>query len=339
MQSFEPTLELLRRALGSGLHECSAGLIKTTLAWSLVYRVTLQRRGHSMRESVIVKAVNPEGPLEPVEAERESRFYASLYPALDIPKLALHFLGIDERSGWLVIVMEDLATTHRVPRHPYQWSRPELESVLRAYARLHSSPFVSAAYAWLAPRHESVLDFEQIPEQLATVQRAGIWGDLPGLADLIAFARVSCRRYANEDLALLHGDTTPTNAPLPALSTEPATLIDWQDVGIGLPEFDLAYLDLQPFESARRVPRSELLSLYWQLRAEIEPCIPSPEERRARQLHADLVTALWLIAPASRVAVHPFPPGTYPQLHWASQYGIVYNRLSELCREISQHLP
>jgi aminoglycoside phosphotransferase (APT) family kinase protein len=299
--------------------------------------VTLQKRGHSVRESLIVKAINTEGPYEAVEAERESRFYESIHPALSIPKPVIHFLGLDESTGWLVIVMEDLATTQRIPRHPHQWSRPELESVLRAYARLHSSPFEFGDHAWLVPPHESVLDFEQIPEQLATVQGAGIWGDLPALPDLIACARESCRKYASAVPALLHGDTTPANSALPGSSTEPATLIDWQDVGFGLPEFDLAYLDLQPFESARGIPRPELLSRYWQFRAEIDPGLPSPQERRARQLHADLVTALWLIAPASRVALHPFPQETYPHMHWVSQYPIVYNRLTELGREISHN--
>ena len=35
-------------------------------------------------------------------------------------------------------------------------------------------------------------------------------------------------------MTLLHGDTTPANAPLPKdLDSQPATLIDWQDVGRG----------------------------------------------------------------------------------------------------------
>jgi hypothetical protein len=103
-----------------------------------------------------------------------------------------------------------------------------------------------------------------------------------------------------------------------------------------MPEFDLAYIDLQPFESGRLIPRSELLDLYWCTRAEIDPDIPAPEERRARQLHADVVMALWLTRPASRVAVHPYPEGTYPHMHWSSQYGIVYNRLRALANEISR---
>ena len=141
-----------------------------------------------------------------------------------------------------------------------------------------------------------------------------------------------------EKLALLHGDTTPANALLPKpLGTQPiqpATLIDWQDVGIGMPEFDLAYIDLQPFESGRLIPRSELLDIYWSARAEIDSNIPCPEERRGRQLHADVVTALWLTAPACHVTLHPYPHGTYPHMHWASQYGIVYNRLKTLAQEI-----
>ena len=104
-----------------------------------------------------------------------------------------------------------------------------------------------------------------------------------------------------------------------------------------MPEFDLAYLDLQPFESARLIPRSELLDLYWHLRTETDSRkVPSDEERRARQLHADVVTALWLTASAGRVTLQPFLEGTYPHIHWSSQYGIVYNRLKSLIEEISK---
>ncbi|HXD10957.1 MAG TPA: phosphotransferase, partial [Anaerolineales bacterium] len=235
-----------------------------------------------------------------------------------------------------VIVMEDLAPTHHFPTHPYQWKREELRCVLWAYAGLHTNHFKSLEDAWLAPRHECLLNFENIPEQVAIVQRAGIWADVPDLENLIDHARQSSQKYESEKMILLHGDTTPANASFPRkLDSHPATLIDWQDAGIGMPEFDLAYLDLQPFESARLIPRSELLDLYWHFRAEIDSNIPTPEERRARQLHADLVTALWLTMPASRVALHPYPEGTYPHMHWASQYGIVYNRLRSLAREIN----
>jgi hypothetical protein len=103
-----------------------------------------------------------------------------------------------------------------------------------------------------------------------------------------------------------------------------------------MPEFDLAYLDLQPFESGRGVPRPDVLDLYWCYRSEIDSDIPSPEERHARQFHADVVFTLWLTASASRVATRPYPEGTYPQMHWASQFGIVYNRLRTLANEISK---
>ena len=333
MLNFEPKLDLLRQALGNDVQTCRAELIKTALGWSCVYRVTLTyRQGRSQRDSVIVKAIDPNA-----EAERELHFYRILQPKLPIPKPDVHFLGTDDSSGYYVIVMEDLAYTHRIPQHPYQWTGAELASVLRAYALLHtvSLPDASLAYNWLAPRHESLLDFDQIPEQVATVQRAGRWGSIPGLENLIACARESCLKYANEKMSLLHGDTTPTNAPLPNdLHAQPATLIDWQDVGIGMAEFDLAYMDLQPFHSGRLIPRSELLSCYWQFRAQAEDDIPSPEERAARQLHADLVTALWLTRSASRVTLRPFPEGTPQRAHWESQYGIIYQRLVELRDEV-----
>jgi aminoglycoside phosphotransferase (APT) family kinase protein len=334
---FEPNLDLLRQAFGNNIQNCHAELLKVSLGWSRVYRVTLLRQGRSVRESVVVKTIDPDGPATALEAKRELCFYQLIHPELYIPKPQVYFLTTDEVTGFHVIVMEDLSATHRFPTHPYQWNYAELQSVLRTYAKLHTSNINQLHHAWLAPRHESLLDFEKIPEQVEIVQRAGIWGKLPELPDLIAHASESCQKYSNEELVLLHNDTTPANAALSEnQDSELATLIDWQDVGIGMSEFDLAYLDLQPFESARLIPRSELLDLYWHFRAKIDSAnIPSIEERRARQFHADVVTALWLIAPASRVALHPFPEGTYPHMHWASQYGIVYNRLKTLAEEIS----
>lgn len=340
MQTFEPNLDLLKQALGNDIHDCRAELIKVALGWSRVYRVTLtyKGQGHSTRKSVIVKTIDPNGPATALEAERELRFYQIIHPNLSIPKPRVYFLTTDEATGFHVIVMEDLSLTQRFPTHPYQWTRAELKSVLRAYAQLHTSAVKTLDYDWLAARHESLLDFEKVPEQVAIVQRAGIWDDLPNLSDLISYARESCKKYADEKITLIHGDTTPANAALPKdLDSQAVTLIDWQDVGVGMAEFDLAYLDLQPFESARLIPRSELLDLYWHLRAEIgSPKVPSPEERRARQLHADVVNALWLITPACRVALHPHPEGTYPHMHWLSQHGIVYNRLKALAKEINE---
>ena len=338
---FEPNLDLLRQAFGNDINDCQTELIKIALGWSRVYRVTLTRRsqGHLRRGSVIVKTIDPKGPATQLEAERELRFYQTLHPKLPIPKPKVYFLTTDKATGFHVIVMEDLASTHNIPTHPYRWRSPELKSVLKAYAYLHTSQMEDLYYDWLVPRHERLLEVGKIPEQVAIIQRAGIWGELPGLPDLIAFACESCRKHADAKIVLLHGDTTPTNAPLPkdqhAKHVQPATLIDWQDVGVGMPEFDLAYLDLQPFESARLISRSELLGLYWHFRAEIDSEIPGADERRARQLHADLVTALWLTAAASRVTLHPFPEGTPQHMHWNSQYGIVYSRLQALVQEIN----
>jgi aminoglycoside phosphotransferase (APT) family kinase protein len=304
--------------------------------------VTLTRRsqGHPNRESAIVKTIDPKGPATLLDAERELRFYQTLHPRLTIPKPEVYLLTTDEATGFHVIVMEDLAPTHTIPTHPHQWTRLELKSVLKAYAYLHTSPMEALHHAWLLPRHESLLDVQKIPEQVAIVQHAGIWGDLPGLSELVAFACESCRKYASAKTTLLHGDTTPTNAPLPkdlrVKRVEPATLIDWQDVGVGMPEFDLAYMDLQPFASGRLIPRSEVLGLYWGYRVEIDSEIPCAEERGARQLHADLVTALWLAAAAGRVTLHPFAKGTAQHIHWTSQYGIVYNRLKALIQEINR---
>lgn len=334
VQTFQPNLDLLKRALGNHVQDCHAELIKTTIPWSLVYRVTLLTQGHSSLASVIVKALNPKGPSDSLDAEREFLFYQKLYPKLDIPKPVVYFLATDEVTGWHVIVMEDLSSTHYIPRHPHQWTRAELKSVLHVYALLHRTN-ISHPNLWLNNRHEAQLDFDAIPEQVDKVQRAGIWDELPQLSDLIQYARESCDKYKNAAVSLLHNDTTPANAPLPFDLDSPSMLIDWQDVGIGMPEMDLAYIDLQPFDSGRLIPRSELLGYYWHFRAQNETNIPSQEERIDRQIHADLVMSLWLTRTASRVALHPYPEGTYQRMHWDSQFGIVYNRLKALAKEIN----
>jgi len=333
VRTFKPTLELFQRALGRYVLGCQAELIKNTLPWSQVYRVTLETgQGHPARQSVILKAINPAGPAD----AREHLFYQRIYPRLPIPKPHLYYHGTDAVSDWVIIMLEDLASKYRIPGHPHQWTRAELRSVMRTYAVLHSAPLLPAESerGWLNPRHECELDFDAIPTQVADVQAAGIWGNLPELAALIDCARRSCKRFAGAALSILHNDTTPTNAPLPREGgAKPAVLIDWQDAGIGMAEMDLAYIDLQPFESGRRIPRPELLSIYWQYRAECGDEPPPAAERAARQLHADLVMALWLTRPASGVALHPYPEGTYPRMHWESQFGIVYRRLKELGRE------
>jgi Phosphotransferase enzyme family len=338
LQSFAPDLDLLRQALGPHVQDCHTVLIKTTLPWSLVFRVTLvTSQGHSMPESVILKATNPNGPSDPREAVRESQFYKSIYPKLNLPKPQIHHLGRDEESGWNLMIMEDLSSTHRIPEHPYQWTRSELRSVLHAYALFHSAAPLPGAgdRQWLNPRHETELEFDEIPAQVETIQNKGIWGPLPGLSRLISQARASCLRFERMDICLLHNDTTPTNAPLPRdLASQPATLIDWQDAGIGMAEMDLAYLDLQPFDSARAIPRMELLNTYWQIRRELGDEAPGSVERAERQLHADLIMSLWLVRPGSRVALQPYPEGTYPHMHWNSHFGVIYKRLLELTHEI-----
>ena len=336
---YEPDLALLQKAFGPDVITCHVELLKVAFSWSRVYRLSFAQLGSSDVKSVVVKTIDPHGPATALESERELRFYEQIHPRLTIPKPEVYSLSTDATSGFHVIVMEDLTPTHRTPAHPYRWTPSELHSVLRAYAELHTQSITDISVPWLAPRIEDLIDFERLPALAGEVQAAGIWGDLPDLDRLIDFARSTCERFANEPLRLLHGDTTPANASLPKDLNEAATLIDWQDVGLGLPEFDLAYLDLQPFESAQGMPRAELLNLYWRLRQEIDPEIPAPALRRLRQLHADVTNALWLIVPANRVARQPYMPGTYPHMHWASQFGVVYNRLRSLGEELTESRP
>src|SRR4026209_731161 len=88
---YEPNLDLLRQALGNNVQDCHAELIKVALGWSRVYRVTLLRQGHSTRGSVVVKTIDPNGPADVLEAERELCFYQILHPKLCLPKPEVYF--------------------------------------------------------------------------------------------------------------------------------------------------------------------------------------------------------------------------------------------------------
>ena len=141
--------------------------------------MTLSWQGHSTCKSIVIKTLGPDGPASLLEGERELRFYQTIHSDLPIPKPEVYHLTTDKATGFHVIVMEDLSLTHRLPDYVHQWRREELKCVLRTYACLHTHIFESLDYEWLAPRYENQLNFETIPEYIATVQHAGSWGGIP----------------------------------------------------------------------------------------------------------------------------------------------------------------
>jgi hypothetical protein len=86
-----------------------------------------------------------------------------------------------------------------------------------------------------------------------------------------------------------------------------------------------------PFRSTRNICRQAALDYYWARREMLEGQRPPARERRAMQRHADAVWALYLIPVAHRVAKKPYPPGSGPRAYWDAMFGVLYERLEELC--------
>jgi hypothetical protein len=144
----------------------------------------------------------------------------------------------------------------------------------------------------------------------------------------------------------LHNDIYPPNVGLPRertggdadsdgqLTLEQVVLIDWEMVGWGLAETDLAYLFLQPYRSAAAVNREEALEFYWQERRRLEGDVPTAAERRFRQAHADGLLALWLLPVAARMATTPHPVGSAPHTYWSEMFQVLGERLALLCGRV-----
>jgi thiamine kinase-like enzyme len=133
---------------------------------------------------------------------------------------------------------------------------------------------------------------------------------------------------------LLHNDVCPPNCGLPPNADGECVLVDWEMVGWGLAEMDLAYMFMQPFASERMLDRSEMLEYYWQQRHVLEGVRQPADVERATQRYADAVLALWLVPVAHRVTARPYPEGSAPGDYWEGMFGVLHGRLKALCEGI-----
>lgn len=214
-----------------------------------------------------------------------------------------------------------------------------MRCMLRAYARLHSlgrnclPPEDQRSWMWRPALLERDWHAEELLELFQALVDRGVWSPLAGIEQLIEQTLVDASSLEPYPLTLLHNDVFPPNVGLPkgAPDQPEAILLDWEMVGWGLAELDLAFMFMQPYRSARRVRREEALDYYWEQRRAIEGNLPSLDQRQRMQRHADALWALSLIPVAHRVASRPFPAGTEPARYWDSMFAVLYDRLSDLC--------
>lgn len=329
-------LALLRQVIDPHISGFTNSTIKVGASPSSVRRVTLRyRAGYVGVPSVIIKHIAPEWPNDPHGAERECRFYTDILPRLGIRSVHVYHTGIDPETGYRIIVMEDLAAGHVFHPPAHIWTPDEMRCLLRTYARLHAQgrdclPAEEQRW-WMMTRHETRWDAEAVLTMIDDLVAQGIWSPLPRIHLLVERTLAGMQQYADYQVTLLHNDVYPPNIALPHDLHGTAILIDWEMVGWGLAELDLAYLFMQPFGSAHRVNRAEALDYYWAHRQMLEGRSMPARERAEIQRYADAVLALSLVPVAHRVAAAPFPAGSAPRAYWDAMFGVLHARLKELC--------
>ncbi len=322
---------LLRETISNRLTEIALYQIKVSNAPAVVYRAALSAPEADAPTSVIIKVIAPEWEGDLLGPDREANFYTAIHPGLGFPGPAIHFAGCDPKSGARVVIMEDMLSS-RFPARTHKWTMPEARCFVRTYAHLHveTTNADRPHRAWLFhidPAHYADGLVLQMAEELAA---AGAWTELEGLENLLHRVLSLASEMAQLDSCVLHNDVFPPNIALPADLTDEAALVDWDMVGYGLPEMDLAFMFIQPFRSSAQLERESVLAAYWGERFRLEGSIPGEEERSQRQFFADALWGLYLIPIAHRSVFAPFPPGSDPDRYWDAMRTVLHGWLNQL---------
>ena len=132
------SLRFLRQAVDPRISGYELRLIKRSASPSTVHRVALDYpQGHPGARSVILKLIAPAWPEDLNGPDREISFYGNVLPCLDLRQPRVFYAGPDPESDYRLIVLEDMADSHRFPPPTHVWTPAEGRCLLRAYAQLH----------------------------------------------------------------------------------------------------------------------------------------------------------------------------------------------------------
>ncbi len=331
-------MRFLREVVDPQINGFEDSLVKISASPSTVHRVALAySRGHPGVRTVIVKSIAPVWPNDPHGPDREPCFYTKLLPCLDLKYPQVYDVGVEPTSHHRLIVMEDMAASYRFPPPVHRWTPDEAKCMVQAYARLHVRgcpclpPEAERDWMWRMALYERAWEPESLAHMVDDLVAQRNWPPLPRVEKLIEGTLANLAHFDRYPATLLHNDVYPPNVALPLDLDDEAIILDWEMAGWGLAELDLAFMFLQPFRSAQQLDRGETLAAYWAQRQAMEGTCPPYEERQAVQNHADALWALSLIPVAHRVAARPHPAGSAPHIYWESMYGVLHERLADLC--------
>lgn len=330
------TLDLLRGAVSNRICAFECATIKQGPGVTSVYRARLQYAGGEQAHhpsSVVIKLtahVDASGALSP---DREYRFYTQIGPRLSIPSAKLYYAGVDPATQARMLVLEDLEPRYIFHPPDQEWLMDEVSCILRAYAALHAH---GAAILREMPDRDWLLAHFAVPPRAEDLLRQTrdlvaqeIWEPVNGLERMIELSIAHCADLQAGASTLLHNDIYPPNLALPRNLHEQAIIIDWEMLGYGAAEMDLAYLFMQPFRNARHVQRADALAYYWDQRA-AHGDTPPPAQERAERIHwAERCLLLWFIPLAHKAAANPYPAGTQARRFWDAMLAVLAERLQQ----------
>ncbi len=290
---------------------------------SRVWRLVV---GDRPAANAVIKETGSVGS-DPDFVRREAAAYRDVLPRLGIrtPRL----LDSVEHGDVRYLALEDLTTGYGFPAEDHRWTLDEFRCFLPGYAHLHVEGREVGRRPWMLEYGQPTWSPDAVSSQALDLARLGIWGDLPGLS---AMARRAFEELASLDGldTILHLDVHPSNVGLRHAPPCRCALIDWDMTGWGAPEFDLAYLDIQPFGASLGVDRELVLDIYWRERERLGGAVPAAAERNRRQRVADEVFALALVSVAHRSVVQPYAGGSKPARYWNVMRPLLFEKLNGL---------
>ncbi len=163
-----------------------------------------------------------------------------------------------------------------------------------------------------------------------TLAARNIWPEITGFGRLLERTLHEAHQLSTQPITVLHNDVYPPNCGIPVNMSGETILLDWEMVGWGLEELDLAFMFLQPYGSHLELDRAEALSYYWRARQRLGCPVRSSAEHQIRQRYADALWTLWLIPVAYHMAMSPYPIGSSPRIYWNAMFKVLGARLQSL---------
>lgn len=204
---------------------------------------------------------------------REARFFNEIKPGItSVPTPRAWYVGYDLETSDGVILLEDLAETHRIGDQVSSPTNAEAMQLMTQIADLHA--------AWWGRADEEAVDwvptFEGPVWMMTTETMRSLWPVYqelsghqlpPGMAEIIERAWDGLpwlgRQLSRAPMTLAHGDYRLDNMFFPPDEGDPVTIIDWQLMSRGRGPYDVAYFMSQSLDvEQRRATERDLLRRY-----------------------------------------------------------------------------